>query len=74
MPQVRIELERDPEHTPTHVSVWVEFEAKMLRYQLTIQDEGLILETIAGKNGDEDMDTLVQTLYSEHPDMEDENG
>ena len=74
MPQVSIETEKDPSCTPTHVNVWVEHEGKTLRYQLTIQDEGIILETIAGSNGDEDMDTLVQTLYSEHPDMEDTSG
>ena len=58
------------ERTPVHVDIVVEVDGRRLRYQLTVQDEGVILETIAGADDNEDMDTLVQSLYSEHPDTE----
>lgn len=67
MPNVKIQIDglEMESSTPTHISFGTFVDGKVLQYQLTIQDEGLILEDIDG----DIMSTLVQELYADHPSM-----
>ena len=56
--------------TPGHLSFEVLVDGKRLQYQLTFQDEGLILEDVE----DDHLRTLSQVLYSEHLSLELEKG